>query len=61
MHTQIQAIKENDCVDVVGYVQYLRKQRCLMVQTEVHFKLLRIFKLEQSYLFTCNFTLFVTG
>lgn len=37
LHTQIQAIKEKDYIDVVGYVQYMRRQRCLMVQTEVRF------------------------
>ena len=35
MHTQMQAIKQGDYIDVAGYVQYLRQRRCLMVQTEV--------------------------
>ena len=35
MCTQMERIKSQDTVDIVNFVHYLRKQRCLMVQTEV--------------------------
>ena len=42
MYTQMERIKGQDTVDVTNFVHYLRKQRCLMVQTEVGGRLLSI-------------------